>query len=336
MATAIQVSELLRKVPAAQRMELARLLRRTVDLYDFSDKNLLRIRALLEDIKNIQETILFSIVINAYVESFDKVTKPGKAITLLKTPSIDLAAAKQLAFDTLRDLNHGFKQGETYIRSIFKTAKQDILSETKISEIVLNDIMSEGTFKKASKSLGYEMQLLGSTNNTTIRQLSEKELRSRFNSYKKKLAQSKELPAGLRKYALGKAEEKLRDGKFVTIIDKNGKPRTYSLDYYTDMVAQSRFADAQVEGTIAAGEKLGAHLFLVTFHNTETPKCQQYEDKYLSSDEKLIGKYFEGREILRLTEDSKPIYHVNCKHRLLVVPITSDEYNSIVGERNAA
>lgn len=322
-----------------KRESLERLLKNTVELQNYSEIRLYQILNLLEELSKENSKLLNILILQAYKDGYATVYND---LINVQGPPIDIKVVEVLVKDTLRDFKVAIEQSKSFIKSVFKLAKQDILSEVRISEIALERIMEQGTFRDITKQTIVEMEKAGSTANTRIRNLSESEIKERFNRAKRSLLTEGKIPQYLKTKVLKRVESKLREGKFITILtdrlDSFGKriPYTYSLDYYTSLVAKTRFADSQVQGSLNAGEKLGVKLYLVSDHNTTTEKCKQYEDKYLSPDPKLWGKYFEGKIILPLTKESTPIYHPNCKHRLIIVPITSEEYYEILRSRNAA
>jgi hypothetical protein len=330
--TPIQASNIIKEATKKESKELANLLRDTAIRYNYSQSRLDAINALIRRILNIQTVVINNIIAQAYSQEFRK----AYATAGMSPPSIPQSAVQVLAADTLRDLNFASQSSAATIESIFRLAKQDILSETQLTETVLDQLMNQGTFREASKDLSIKLLDQGSTTNTKIRSLSGKEITSRIARARRSLENGNDIPQYLKTKVFDRVEGKLREGKFITIINKNGTPMTFSLDYYSGLVARTRFADAQVQGTLDAGSRLGVQLYLVTDHNTTTEICLEFENKYLSADPKLIGKTFEGRKILKLETRSKPIYHPNCKHRLLAVPLTDEEYEAIVGGKQIA
>lgn len=335
----IEAADYILRVTKEKRDQLTALLRDTVSLQNYSDIRLNQILNLLNELSKTQSDILNVLVIQAYRDGWNK-----SYLDVAKSsgPAFDIAVVNVLVQDTLNDYRVAIDQSKSFLRSVFKLAKQDILSEVRISEIALEQIMAQGTFKDIAKKTISEIEKVGSTPNTTLRKLSESEIAQRFNRAKRSLLTEGRIPQYLKTKVLDRVEGKLREGKFITILSNrldrfgNKTPMTFSLDYYSSLVARTRFADSQVQGALDAGDRLGVKLYLVTDHNTSTEICKQYEGHYLTTDPKLVGKTFEGRKIFLLTTESKPIYHPNCKHRLIAVPITAEEYASILGIRNAA
>jgi hypothetical protein len=99
------------------------------------------------------------------------------------------------------------------------------------------------------------------------------------------------------------------DGKNITIIDKNGRPRRYKLDTYAEMVTRTQLRNAQTQGTIQVGLAYGSDLVQVSSHNTKTPYDAQFEGKIFS----LSGKDPDFPPATEL-----PPYHPNCIHTISV------------------
>jgi hypothetical protein len=99
------------------------------------------------------------------------------------------------------------------------------------------------------------------------------------------------------------------DKKYIVIIDKNGKPRNYGVKSYADMVARTKFIDAQADATVNTAIGFGSDLVQVSSHNTLTPFDAQFEGKIFS----LSGKDPDFPPATHL-----PAYHPNCIHTLSV------------------
>lgn len=334
-----KASEYILRITKEKRDRLDTLILDAIDSGNYSTSRLNSILLLLDSVFQSHADILNTLLLEAYKDSWEDTSgilhKSGG-------PSFDINVINVLVKDTMRDLFYARDQSKAVISNFFKIAKQEILSEGRVSEIALERIMEQGTYHEISKQISNEMKAIGSKGTSRLRNLSEDEISQRFNRANRAMLKTGKIPQYLKTKVLDRVEDKLREGKFITILS-NRKNKfgqrityTYSLDYYTELVAKSRYADSQVQAQIDIGERLGNVLYYVTEHNTESKQCKPYEGKYLTTNPKLVGKFFEGKEILILTKDSRPIYHPNCKHRLLVVPITHEEYVSILGARHAA
>ena len=323
--TPTQASEFIKQFTKEESKKLSNLLRNTALTYNYSQSRLDEINLLVKQISEKQIMAINQIIAEAYRQEYRKTYK-----ILGKQPlSIPESAIKILAKDTIRDLNYANEQSAISIKSIFKIAKQDIISETKISEITLNRLMEQGTFRESANDLSIEIMKEGSTAKTKLRNLDSSEINSRVARARRSLINEKKIPGYIKTKLFKRVEGKLLEGKFITIINKNGQPMTFGLDYYSGMVARTRFGDSQVQASIDVGNRLGVQLYLVSDHGTTSKICLEFENKYLSTDPNLIGKHFEGREILVFNDRSKPLYHPNCKHRLIAVPLTDEEYDFI-------
>lgn len=104
--------------------------------------------------------------------------------------------------------------------------------------------------------------------------------------------------------------KKLLDDKYVTVINKNGKPMHFKIDTYSEMVANSKLREAQTVSTINTGAEFGTDLVQVSAHNTETPFDAKFEGKTYS----VSGNDPDFPKATFL-----PPFHPNCKHSISVV-----------------
>ena len=100
------------------------------------------------------------------------------------------------------------------------------------------------------------------------------------------------------------------DGEYITIIDKNGKPRNYKIRDYAEMCVYTESMTASSQATVNIAVDNDGDLVQVSNHNTICPICQQYEGNIYS----ISG-----------TDKEYPFYdnyipaHPRCKHSLTVV-----------------
>jgi hypothetical protein len=97
--------------------------------------------------------------------------------------------------------------------------------------------------------------------------------------------------------------EKAVDGKYVTVINKNGKPMYFKLEHYADLVARTKLMEASTAGVVNTATKYGADLVQVSAHNTETEYDAWFEGKIFS----LSG----NDPDFELAPDLPP-FHPNC------------------------
>jgi hypothetical protein len=109
----------------------------------------------------------------------------------------------------------------------------------------------------------------------------------------------------LRKELLKKAT----DGKYITVIDKNGKPTNWKIETYADLVARTKLQEASAQAAINSAVSFGFDLIQVSSHNTLTPLCQEFEGKIYS----ISGKDPDFPPL----EQSTP-FHPNCQHSMSV------------------
>lgn len=99
------------------------------------------------------------------------------------------------------------------------------------------------------------------------------------------------------------------DGKYITVVDKNGRPRTYNAKYYAEMVVRTQMSEAHTSAALNVAIDTNNDLVKVSDHNTSTEICQQFEGNVYS----LSGK---SKEYPKAT--ALPPYHPNCKHYITI------------------
>jgi hypothetical protein len=85
------------------------------------------------------------------------------------------------------------------------------------------------------------------------------------------------------------------------------KGRMFDPVYYAEMVARTKFHEAQSEASKSTAELYGTDLVIVSSHNTTTPLCQEHEGKIYS----ISGNHPDYDKL----EESPP-FHPNCLHLL--------------------
>lgn len=213
----------------------------------------------------------------------------------------DSKALRVLVRDMIQDFNIAATQGQEAVTTFFKISKQGQIRESDISRLVAKGILDKGNIYEAKK-------LVRASLDTRI--LDD----SKLDAYKKRLlAQARKkystLKETVKNKLLAKYEKKLKDGKFLQIVNKNGKIMTFRVETYSDLVARTRFGEAQVIGTIEQGSRYGISEYQVTDHNTTSEICIPHEGKIYTTDKNDTRfKY--------LTAERRPLYHPNCQHRL--------------------
>lgn len=115
--------------------------------------------------------------------------------------------------------------------------------------------------------------------------------------------------------ALAKDLRDVAEGKFITIIDKNGVPRRFNLNWYGETVARSTSRMAASEGTVQTVKEFGGDLVQVSVHSQSCPRCLPYQGKVYS----VSGKH---KDFPALKEEARPPIHPRCEHVLL--PVVED------------
>lgn len=114
-------------------------------------------------------------------------------------------------------------------------------------------------------------------------------------------------PQGTAKRLRDELLAKMKDGKFVTIVDKNGQTRKYTADAYAEMVVRTKLIEATTQGVVSSTLACGGDLVQVSAHNTLCEVCQEFEGKIYS----LSGA---DPDFPIATE--LPGFHPNCQHTI--------------------
>lgn len=104
--------------------------------------------------------------------------------------------------------------------------------------------------------------------------------------------------------------KKSLDGKYITVVNKNGKPTQWGINTYSDLVARTKLQDTLSDAVVNTALAVGSDLIQVSSHNTTTEICQQYEGKIFS---------LSGKDKDFPVADNIPAYHPNCKHSITIV-----------------
>jgi hypothetical protein len=130
---------------------------------------------------------------------------------------------------------------------------------------------------------------------------------------------------GAKKELIKELTELYGKGNLIPIKTSSGKIINYRIDTYAELVARTRLGDAQVIGTIEQAQYNGTDCFQVTAHSTKTPICIPHENQILTTNKDLISA---GVAPLAT---NRPVYHVNCQHRLAPYPLTRAEKDQLSG-----
>jgi len=104
--------------------------------------------------------------------------------------------------------------------------------------------------------------------------------------------------------------KKSLDGKYITIINKNGNPMQFKISSYSEMVARTKLMESSSQAVVNTTIGIGGDLVQVSSHNTTTPICQEFEGKIYS----LTGN---DRDFP--TASMLPPFHPNCLHSITTV-----------------
>ena len=108
---------------------------------------------------------------------------------------------------------------------------------------------------------------------------------------------------GVKKKLQQELLQKAVDGKYVTVIDKNGSVRSYDVKYYAEMVTRTQLRNAQTNAVVNIATELESDLIQVSSHNTLTPYDATFEGKIFS---------ISGNDKDFPPVEDLPPFHVNC------------------------
>jgi len=100
------------------------------------------------------------------------------------------------------------------------------------------------------------------------------------------------------------------DGKYIAIIDKNGKKRRYNLKSYSETVTRTSLRESSTLSVVNTTVGVGADLVQVSSHNTNTKFDAQFEGKIYS----LSGKDPDFPKATFL-----PPFHPRCIHSISTI-----------------
>jgi hypothetical protein len=103
---------------------------------------------------------------------------------------------------------------------------------------------------------------------------------------------------------------KALDGKYITVIDKNGDPISYKIKSYSELVARTKLQETSTDAVLNTAAATGSDLVQVSSHNTKSEICIPFEGKIFS----ISGN---NKDFPKLYEASP--FHPNCQHTMTVV-----------------
>jgi hypothetical protein len=315
-----QISRL-EKLLSSSTNEIARLLELELENADKTGKRLDQINEIYNDMDSIFAGFISGTIKQSFKLSYSSVYEllEKKNTGLIPTDSKTITVLIQ---DAIRDFTNATANGREGMEFFFKISKQELISESQISELIANKLL-DGEY--GSKAKNAVKELLKSKNSIVYDK----------NSLLKRIAKDnkddlKKVLPELKKDVLNKMyDENYADKKYLQIVNKNGDIMNFQADTYASLVARSRIGDAQVLGAIESGQASGIEFFKVTSHNTQSAICKPHESKTYTTSQKIaslgVWKF--------LSSSNRPIYHPNCQHRLFPVPYSESQIRKIA-ERN--
>jgi hypothetical protein len=104
--------------------------------------------------------------------------------------------------------------------------------------------------------------------------------------------------------------KKSLDGKYITIVDKNGKTKNWKADTYAEMVTRTKLMEASAQSALDTANAVGSDLVQVSAHNSLHAECAEIEGKIYS----ISGSDSD----FPVLDFSLPL-HPNCMHSFSVV-----------------
>ena len=239
--------------------------------------------------------------------------------------AIDAKAVNTLIKDAIHDFTSATENGRQLAAFYFKISKQELITESQISEAVANSLLSKGygyDAKIAVRELLKTRQPIIYDKNSLMKRIS-KDVQGDLKKIKKNLRDDYMNAAYNQAYA---------EKKYMQIINKNGDIMNFKVDTYASLVSRSRIGDSQVRGAVETGNSLGCEFFTVTSHNTQTPICKPHESKTYTTNQKIanLGVW------KILNDTTRPIYHPNCQHRLVPVAYTSSQIKRLAERKGVS
>lgn len=184
-----------------------------------------------------------------------------------------------------------------------KTVHYNEFSSSQLYVQGLDSILSESLGAFANGYLSGETQYLRMMRLTQQVNLTEKQVNKAIEDGYIESGS----PQGTARRLRDELMAKFEDGKYISIIDKNGETRQYTVDAYAELVARTKLIEATTAGVTQATLAAGGDLVQVSVHNTECAVCAPYEGKIYS----LSGSDPDFPAVEEL-----PPYHPQCAHSI--------------------
>lgn len=187
-----------------------------------------------------------------------------------------------------------------------RKANFNTLSNTNIAKQDLESLISETL---STYAIGYnsgQKTLLRLTSLTQQVNVAEKQI-------EKNIAQGFIETGSIRGSIKRNQQELLKkslDGKYITVIDKNGEPEQWKIKSYSELVARTKLAETATQATINTVMSVGGDLVQVSSHNTLTLYDSQFEGKIYS---------LSGNDPNFPPASDLPPFHPYCLHSISIV-----------------
>ncbi len=158
----------------------------------------------------------------------------------------------------------------------------DSFINSNLAEQGINTIINDTLQTYFKGFLKGEQTLKQLANLTQIINMSEKEIAGLIAEGIMEKGSAQASYKKLKDAMLAKAD----DGKFITIINKNGKEIHYGIKEYAELVTRTKMQDLNAQAVLDTAAGISADLVQISSHNTSCPICAPYEGQIYS----LSGK----------------------------------------------
>lgn len=268
------------------------------------ERHEIKISKIISDIDNSKE--LSNIYYSSKIKELNGLYTEMKVIFAeLLTPALRKGYSKSVSDEISRIKNY---------KMTFRKKTEKAIKKLN-TKTLLNSDYSARTFKNIlNDSIGAFVSGVEQGKKTFLRYINEtQQLAISEDTINKQIAKGiieKGSVNAAKKNLKDKLKKQLEDGKIITIIDKNGKPRNYNIRDYAELVARTKLINAQAQGTLDIAREVNQDLVQVSSHNTECEVCGPIEGRVFS---------ISGNDPDFDPLDFEFPLHPNCRHTLTVI-----------------
>jgi hypothetical protein len=251
-----------------------------------------QVRAELDNLRNGTDDWLNRTLPSAYKAGLDwqgvGLAQNDWAVQQVTFGLVQRQAVEALAASIAADCATAIHSVAPNIQSVFVQTQQALVRETEMQKLVAQEIV-EG---KGPKVLAREIA-------QTLKDGAVQRLNGAVPG-----AITPELTTALAETA---------NGKFISIVCRDGVTRRYGLKNYSEMVARTSTRFAQTEGTLASCAQINVDLVQWSVHANPCARCGEIQGNVYS----ISGG---NPDFPLLTSETRPPLHPNCAHVLTPAP----------------